>query len=155
MRTARPGPASRVGSRIVSCTVRWVARYPAKAKRASFDRFSMGPRPRVTDGGHYMAGDPSRCGTLHDHQPVELAVMSHTRVWMPAHEPESGEDPAWLPRLRTAREHETFVGAAERGGLAEVVRVAEQAPDDPEVQARVLELLAKVEASRVAQRGRY
>lgn len=102
-----------------------------------------------------MAGDPSRCGTLHDHQPVELAVMSHTRVWMPAHEPESGEDPAWLPRLRTAREHETFVGAAERGGLAEVVRVAEQAPDDPEVQARVLELLAKVEASRVAQRGRY
>lgn len=97
-----------------------------------------------------MAGDPSRCGTLHDHQPVELAVMSHTRVWMPAHEPESGEDPAWLPRLRTAREHETFVGAAERGGLAEVVRVAEQAPE-----ARVLELLAKVEASRVAQRGRY
>lgn len=102
-----------------------------------------------------VAGDPPWCGTLHDHQPVELAVMSHTRVWMPAHEPEPGEEPVWLARLRTAREHETFVGAAERGRLAEVVRVAEQAPDDPEVQARVLELLAEVEASRVTQRGRY
>lgn len=56
-----------------------------------------------TQALHCPANDPPRCGTLHDHQPVEPAVMSHTQVRIPAHQPEPGDGPAgWrgsaLPR---------------------------------------------------------
>jgi hypothetical protein len=52
--------------------------------------------------------------------------MSHTQVWIPTHpRAEPGDGAVWLARLRTAWEYETFVGAAERDGLARVVQTAE------------------------------
>ncbi|MFJ6540553.1 hypothetical protein ACIQMP_07895 [Streptomyces sp. NPDC091385] len=95
-------------------------------------------------------GELPGCGTLVDHQPIDLAVESHTRIWLTA--PASGAD-HWLDWLRTGAELAAYVRAPEARALEEIVRTAESGPDDPALQRKVLSLLAIEEKAAVLRLG--
>jgi hypothetical protein len=91
--SASPGPPPQAPRLLGPLTGRW----PKQPRcRHAPDRASR----LNTQALHCPADDPPRCGTLLDHQPVELAVMSHTQVWIPTH-----------PRAR-ARRRPRLAGAA-------------------------------------------
>ncbi|WP_121701539.1 hypothetical protein [Streptomyces sp. E5N298] len=93
-----------------------------------------------------VEGSPPRCGTLHDRQPIEQALWSHARIWLTSPCEEGGN---WIQRLRAAADHAAYVRSKTAADLTEIVKVAENGPDDPAAQQRVLALLAEAEAKHV------
>ncbi|MEV6124398.1 hypothetical protein AB0M23_28475 [Streptomyces sp. NPDC052077] len=90
------------------------------------------------------APDPApRCGTLHDHQPIDQAIESHARMWL-----QTPAEGTWAEQLTAAAALAVYTGDPQADALTEIARAAEDGP-----AARVLELLAQVEtAAAVAAR---
>ncbi|GGW15799.1 hypothetical protein GCM10018980_51500 [Streptomyces capoamus] len=89
-----------------------------------------------------------RCGTLHDHQPIEGALALHGRTWLVL-QTLAG---TWLEQLTEAAQWQADIDGPDAAALAEIVRVAAAGPDDPAVQVRVLDLLARAETAAVERR---
>lgn len=85
-------------------------------------------------------GAPQRCGTLHDYQPIDKAISSHTRLWL-----NTPNGSTWIEQLRSAAEIAAHVGARTSKTLTEILHLAEAGPDDPDTQRQVLILLAQAE----------
>ncbi|MGW6598479.1 hypothetical protein [Streptomyces sp. NPDC055036] len=90
-----------------------------------------------------------RCGTLHDRQPIARAVATHERLWLTG----AGAHAEWPARLRDAAAYAAHVGEVNAATLAAISRAAAQGPDDPDVQARVLHLLAAAEQAALTTRN--
>ncbi|MBQ0827681.1 hypothetical protein [Streptomyces tagetis] len=92
-----------------------------------------------------------RCGTMHDHQPIDRALQTHARMWLQA-PAEPGD--TWPVQLRNAADHAATVGAPGASTITKAAQLGGTGPDDPAVQTRVLELLSRAESSSPAVAAR-
>ncbi|MFE7566190.1 hypothetical protein ACFU76_04390 [Streptomyces sp. NPDC057539] len=88
-----------------------------------------------------------RCGTCHDRQPITRAIETHERLWLTG----CGEDAHWPARLHAAAMYSAHLGEPSAAALNEISQVTAHGPDDPDVQTRVLQLLATAEQAALTR----
>ncbi|MFE2973346.1 hypothetical protein [Streptomyces sp. NPDC059258] len=145
--TGCPRPATRITTRHASNrTLQW-ALYVCDAHLGLAPQLSGSTYLNHRATRHVDRPAP-RCGTLYDQQPIQQAIDSYARL-----NPWIGGGGSWVEELREAAVFAAHLREADAADLDQVACLAETRPDDPEVQARVLQELARIEAARTSRRS--